>query len=47
MILVNAITVHSYTLGSIKINIVRQMAPQKLGIFAVVTSLILLTRIGL
>ena len=30
-----------------KINIIRQMAPQRLGIFALVTSLILLTRIGL
>ena len=27
-----------------KFNIVRQMAPQRLGIFAIVTSLILLTR---
>jgi len=30
-----------------KINIVHQMAPQRLGIFALVTSLILRTRIGL
>jgi len=30
-----------------KINIVRQMAPQRLGIFALITSLILLTRISL
>jgi len=44
---VNAIPVHSHTLGSIKINIVPQMAPQRLDIFALVTYLILLTRIGL
>ena len=44
----NAITVHSHTLGKQKkINIVRQMAPQRLGIFALITSLILLTRISL
>jgi len=47
MIFGNVITVHSHTLGSIKFNIVRQMAPQRLGIFTLVTSLILLTRIGL
>ena len=33
--------------SSLKFNIVHQMAPQRLGIFALVTSLILLTRIGL
>jgi len=44
---VNAITVHSHALGSIQINIVRQMARQRLGIFALALFSHLLNRIGL